>query len=766
MPSAVPSPTQPVRSWHPLFAAVILVLAAFAAYHNSFSGPFLYDDGPAIKENPTIRQLWPLSTVLSPPNDSGVTVNGRPLVNLSLALNYALGGTEVRGYHVLNLAIHIFAGLTLFGLVRRSLQLPTLQSRFPDENTRLLLALTVALLWTLHPLQTESVTYVIQRAESLVGLFYLLTFYCFVRSVSSSRPAVWQASTVVACLCGMASKEVMASAPLLVLLYDRALVSGSFSEAWRRHQRIYFGLAATWVLLGVLMAGTGNRGGTAGFGAGGVSSWDYALTSALAIGKYLKLTVWPSPLVFDYGTAVETRLLPVLPQGIMIVALVAATFYALWRHPVLGFLGIWFFAILGPSSSIIPIATETMAEHRMYLALVPLIALAVLGLVPLLGRRSVFAFLALAVGAGWLTYQRNEDYRDDLRLWRDTQQKYPSNSRAHNNVGEALSRQDKLAEAIEAFREAVRLLPNYVDAIDNLGNTLTQLGRPAEALPLLERALRLKPGYAPTYNNLGNALYNLKRPDEALSHFVEAIRLKPEYGEAHNNLAVVLTDFDRAAEAIPHLQDALRYKENYADAHYNLGNALTKLGREAEAVDQFRTALQLKPTHAEANNNLGGVLFRLGKTAEAKTLYETAVRLKPDYADAQNNLGVALFKEDRVLEAFDRFATAVRLNADYQDARKNLAEVAEQLITLGAVAFQSGKMEEARRYFQAVVSAIPTHASAQNNLGVTLWRLGKPTEALPHLEEAVRLKPDYVDAQRGLAGLKQELRKSGGIPPQ
>ena len=162
-------------------AAICLVGAILAAYHNSFSGPFVFDDSAAIVGNPTIRHLSALGEVLSPPREGGQTVGGRPVVNLSLAVNYALGGTEVRGYHVFNLGVHALGALLLFGVARRTLLQPALRERFGPAATPL--ALAVAGLWAVHPLQTESVTYTIQRAESLMGLWYLLTLYGFIRGI-------------------------------------------------------------------------------------------------------------------------------------------------------------------------------------------------------------------------------------------------------------------------------------------------------------------------------------------------------------------------------------------------------------------------------------------------------------------------------------------------------------------------------------------------------------------------------------------------------
>src|ERR1035438_6675615 len=238
----------------PWVAAGLIALAVLAAYANSFSGAFVLDDASSIAGNPTIRHLWPLGGPLSPPHGRGLTVDGRPILNISLAINYALSGIHPWSYHALNLLIHGLAGLTLFGVVRRTLD----RLGMPADSA--LLALCAAFLWTLHPLQTESVTYVIQRAESLMGLFYLLTLYCFIRyadrtprsdassNAGKTAPVLWAVFSVLACLLGMATKEVMVTAPVMVFLYDRTFFSGSFAQAWRRHRRLYAGLACTWLL--------------------------------------------------------------------------------------------------------------------------------------------------------------------------------------------------------------------------------------------------------------------------------------------------------------------------------------------------------------------------------------------------------------------------------------------------------------------------------------------------------------------------------------
>jgi hypothetical protein len=390
-----------------ILAAGVIVLSAVAAYHNSLAGPFIYDDVSAIVDNPTIRRLWPIGPVLSPPCSSGETVGGRPLLNLSLAVNYALAvkyaksGLQVRSYHVANLLIHVAAALLLLGILRRTFLLPMLHDRFGPAAVPL--ALAIALVWMLHPLQTESVTFIVQRAESLVGFFYLLTLYCVIRGAAATpwtvpffaarkpvtgndiageegdRPPwswVWYAAAVLASLLGMACKEVMVTASLIVLLYDRTFLAGSFAEAWRRRWGLYLGLAATWGLLAYLVFSTGLIGRRPEMGA--PDAWGYVRSQPGVILHYLRLSLWPHPLCMNYEWPLADTLGEILPGAIVVGALLAAAAWGLWKRKAWGFLGAWFFLILAPSSSVLPLR-QLAFEHRMYLSLAAVAVLAVAG---------------------------------------------------------------------------------------------------------------------------------------------------------------------------------------------------------------------------------------------------------------------------------------------------------------------------------------------------------------------------------------------------
>jgi tetratricopeptide (TPR) repeat protein len=733
------------RRWVAL-ACGALVLAVFVAYANSWSGPFVYDDKDSIVDNLTLRHLWPPWDVLAPLG-GGLTVSGRPVLNLSLALNFAAGGLDVRGYHGTNILIHALVCLTLFGLVRRTLALPSLRGRF--GAAAMSVAFTVAALWALHPLQTEAVTYVVQRAESLMGLFYLLTLYGFVRSVDAPGPRRWQVLSVAACLLGMATKENMVSAPVLVLLLDRAFVAGSYAEAWRRRRGFYAALATTWILLGALLASTGgNRGGSAGFGVD-LRWWDYVLTQFPALVHYLRLSFWPAPLVFDYGTFWIRSLAEVGPQAGVVVALLAGTLFALWRKPAVGFLGAWFFAVLAPTS-LVPGTTQRMVEHRMYLSLAPIVVLIVATVYLRGGRRGLAALLVLAAGLGFLTFQRNADYRSEIALWADTAAKRPANAGAHSSLGAALADAGRMAEAIRADETALRLRPNYLTARNNLGHALIAVGRVNEAIQYLEESLRQDPNNAQAHLNLGVALDLARRTPEAIVHYEAALRRDPKLVKAHNNLGDAMARSGRTAEGIVHLQEALRRQPGYFDAHLNLAAALARAGRMEEAQAQFEAGRRLRPANAEAYASWGGVLLATGHAGEALVQFDSALRLQPDSASNHYNYGSVLATAGRLDEAVPQFEAALRLQPDYAGAHNNLGNALTLL----------GRETEALPHYEAALRLQPAHASAHNNLGLAFARLGRLPEAAAQFAEALRLAPDYQEARENLVRAQAQLPAS------
>jgi tetratricopeptide (TPR) repeat protein len=569
------------RIWTAADCAMLL-LAAVVVYSDSFHGPFIFDDRPAI-DQVSAKEPWPdwvWHTLIGP----------RPVIQATLALNYFIGGYSETGYHIGNLFIHILAALALFGVIRRTLTLPSLGGRF-NEKAAASLAFAAALLWVVHPLQTQAVTYVIQRTESLMGLFYLLTLYCFIRAASSPNPRAWHVAAVAACALGMGSKEVMASAPLVVLLYDRCFVAGSFREALRRRWLLYLALAATWIILGhSLREGVGAHAISAGFQLKEVTPFQYARSEPGVILHYLALAFWPAGLCLDYAWPVAKGVAQIAPAAIVIAALLAATVWALVRKPKWGFVGAWFFLILAPTSSIMPIK-DLAFEHRMYLPLAAVVVVMILAAYLAWERwagagedrrwrgqiLAAILILSAAVALGYTTLQRNKDYATVMGIWSDTARKAPRNARALNNLGLQLRDVGDFQGALDCLNRAIELRPRYADAYNNRAYTYASMKKFDLAMDDCNMAIECRPEFATPYNNRGNLDEQLGQLDKAIEDFNRAIQLKPDYHEAYNNRGVVrlklgqyqdaLEDFNKSIETAPN--EPVPYN-NRAAAYYNL----------------------------------------------------------------------------------------------------------------------------------------------------------------------------------------------------
>ena len=549
---------------------LVLVAATVAAYWNSLGVPFLLDDHATLQANPSITRLWPLSTVLFPPGE--MYTAGRPLLNLSFALNHAISGTSVGGYHVTNLAIHVAAALVFFGIVRRTLALPRFCPAFNGSAS--FFAFAAAALWALHPLQTVSVTYLSQRAESLMGLFYLLTLYCFIRG--TERGAVrWMSAAVVTCALGLATKEVMVTAPLVVFLYDWQCVAGTARGAWQQRWRTHAALGATWLLLGGLMIGANLSQRAIGLGHN-LSRFDYLQLECRAIVHYLQITVWPHPLIFDHGPDLpKPTLVEVITQGGLIVSLIGLSLFGLWRGRMWGFLGCIFFLLLAPTSSVIPIAGQPIAENRMYLPLASVLLIAAGGLQRVLAERSRAPFGGVLILSGLLSWARNADYRTEIEILSDTVAKQPANGRAWYWLSTAHAGAGQPSEALQTMIRAVHHRPNDAALRNNLAVAFYTAGRMAEAKLEFEKAIQLNPGYAEALYNLGALLYQTGQFGPALQAFQRSLQIKPGSAEAENYAGLCARTLGDIPLAVRHFQRAVEIDPQHQAARANLQQALS-----------------------------------------------------------------------------------------------------------------------------------------------------------------------------------------------
>jgi len=631
----------PSYKWK-LLLPILLLAAGLLAYHNSFAGAFLFDDDPAIVHSPEIRQLWPFH--------GATAVPPRALVTLTLAVNYALGGLQLWGYHAVNLTIHLLAALVLYGIVRRTVQSESFSGSSRTDWQSVLrgdsaywLAFAIAVLWEVHPLQTESVTYLVQRAQSLQGLLYLLTLYCVLRGARAGAGQLWYAAAVLSCALGMASKEDMCTAPLLVLVYDRIFLAPSWAAVFRRRWALYLGLAATWLILtpsinlalGIVKV-TSDEGRvtsdqlslatrhsslvtsspvSAGFAMEGVTPLEYARSQPGVILHYLRLSLWPHALCLDYGWPVARSASAVVWPGLLVGGLILLTIWGLWRCAPLGFAGVWFFLILAPTSSIMPIA-DLAVERRMYLPLAAVITLLLVGgyiglqyagrrLV--LSRRATFwlqgsVLVTLTLLLSWRTIERNDQYRDPVAIWSSVLALRPDNPRAYKNLAVAhttrgiqLTLDGMVPEAEREFRTALDLKPGLSEAHINLGALLASQSRVAEAEKHFQAALESNSRDPEAHYNLGLCLARQGKIEEGMRHFLIVVELKPDHAKAHYHLGASYAKRGDVPAALGHLHTAIQLNPDNAAAHYCLGVCLASKGKKKEAMDEFRTAANLNP---------------------------------------------------------------------------------------------------------------------------------------------------------------------------
>ncbi len=521
---------------------VALVILTLAVYGNNLRGPFILDDVPWILKNQNIHALWPLWKPLL--NTS------RPVVQWSLAVNYAMGGLNVVGYHLVNNLIHALTALVLFGVARRTLRIGKLAPIFGDAADGV--GFAMALLWALHPLDTESVTYVIQRSESMAGLFAVLTLYCVIRGASAERASAWNSLAILSCALAVGSKPAAVAVPFLVLAYDWTFLAGTWAELWRKRWRLYVGLGACWVLAAIFLSiGKKEWIGSAGVVSGNRAiTWlDYAKLQPGVILHYLRLSLWPEPLCLLYGRPQPpTEILLWIQCGVMAV-LVIVTVWLLTRRSALGFLGAWFFVALAPTSSVIPLL-HPVFEHRMYLPLMAVVAVIVIAVYSMFNKLvgagqarkglGVGAVVLAGLALGATTARRNMDYRTEVSIWRDTARKAPTNPDAQYGLGLALATAGQIDKAGAAFAETLRLKPDFARVQYDWGLALVKAGRETEALTHFTAALAIDPRYAEAVDGIGVVLYHQGKLEEAIQRFFEATRLNPDDAQAQYNLAKAL----------------------------------------------------------------------------------------------------------------------------------------------------------------------------------------------------------------------------------
>jgi tetratricopeptide (TPR) repeat protein len=713
---------------------LLFTVLGFGVYSNTLDVPFYFDDINNIVENPHIRITKVSVDQLKNAGLKGYA-SSRPIGNISFALNYYFHKHELKGYHIVNLSIHIITAVFLYFFINITLNNPLL---LPKYNHREAIALIAAIIWLVHPLHTQSVTYIVQRFNSMAAMFYMLSFLLYVKGrLASEKDKRWllYSSSALAGIMALGSKENAALLLFFIFLYEWYFFQDLDQDWFKRHLKYIFGIIILFSLIALIYMGKSpiaKLKSINDYAHNEFTLTERVLTQFRVLIHYLSLLVYPNPsrLNVDYDFQLSHSLTDPITTLLALAAiagLVGLAFITAKRERLLSFCILWFLGNLAIESSVIPLAI--IFEHRTYLP-----SMLVWLLVVSLGYRYIefkqvgiaLACVVITVFSLW-TYQRNNVWKDPVVFWEDCVEKSPQKARPRYNLGLALANQGKIEEAISHYSEALRIKPNYVAAHNNLGQALADLGRLKGAVKHFSEALRINPNNHKAHNNMGNALTSLGKQDEALEHFYIAIQIAPDSPEAHNNLANAMVHLNRFDEAIEHYTVALRINPVYSSAHNNIGNLLAQLGRLDEAINHYSEALLIDPDSAEFHNNLGVALAETGRAEEAMHNYLEALRLDSAYAEAHVNLGVELVNQGKIDEAIDHFRRALSLQPEFAEAMYHLAKLYHT----------RADYEKAMHLYQKMLTFLPDSPVVHYNIACIYSRQNRSKESIAFLQKAV-----------------------------
>jgi len=589
----------------PIVHILIIVILGVLVYSNTFKVPFVFDDESSIVENSVIKDFrYFVNPSLAGKADMINFYKGRFIGYLTFALNYKVDALNVTGYHVFNLLIHLLNALLVYWLVVLTFRTPYFSDYlqrdiFGSSDKIRWIALFTALLFVAHPVQTQVVTYIVQRLTSLATLFYLLAILMYIKARNSgSRQAQYSfyAVAIISTILAMRTKEIAFTLPVMIILYEFMFFKGETKR--RLLYLIPFLLTMpiiplTWMGLKSFPADfSGVDELTRIAGVESVSRWDYLITQFRVIVTYIRLLFFPINQNLDYDYPIYRSFFnpEVLLSFLFLIALFGMGIYLLYKSYRaeqgkrfwlrLVSLGIfWFFVTLSVESSIIPIS-DLIFEHRLYLPSVGFFVALLSGIilikenwasrVRIVEEALIPVMISVVIALSLAAYARNTVWQDEVALWEDVLKKSPYKARPNYILGVFYMKQGRLDDAIKAYQTAIKLKPDYVEA----------------------------------YNNMGWAYINRGRLDDAIKAYQTAIKLKPDYADAYFNLGVLYQNQGRLENAIEVYQITIKLKPDYTEAYFNLGGLYQNLGRLEEAYGEFQAVLKIDPNHKDARTNL------------------------------------------------------------------------------------------------------------------------------------------------------------------
>ncbi|MCK5255906.1 MAG: tetratricopeptide repeat protein [Deltaproteobacteria bacterium] len=687
---------------------LILSITPWIIYFNTLNNDFVFDDLPLIQGNETLPSLNTITDIISIFTQEG---GYRPIRALSYAIDYHFSELNPLSYHISNITYHIISALLVYLIT-----LLLLGHRVT--------AFFTALLFAVHPVHTDSVTYIAGRRDVLFALFYLTGFYAFLKH-RQTHQFTFILLSMTAYLLSIGSKEMGVTLPAIFLIYDlvndlpqeskelkptlvKALLS-ALKKIWTRYKyfySIFFMGALAFSYYKVFISSPSHQKGYYG---------DSLLTTLLTTGKiiihYIKLLIFPINLVADYSYDAFPLVSsffewPVFLSLILLLSIFLIIVRTLLRNKWAVFGGIWFFVTLLPVCQIVP-HHELLAEHYLYLPSYGFCLIVALFLTALLEnkRRSplIFSiFIAIIVLFSLRILDRNKDWKDGMTLWGKTVRTVPRCARAQNNLGVEYLNIERHKEAITHLKKALKIKPEYPEVYNNLGLAYREQGL---NIPWFSKmALMCKNRNLEAFNNLANTFALKGEYDRAIRIFNKILGRNPNHVQSHNNLGIIYQQTGQFELAKEHFSKALLLDPNDLEAHNNLGIWYKNKGMYDKAIEEFKQVLILKPDFPEVHCNLGAVYNNKGWYDHAINEFKEALRLKPHFTDAMNNLGNAYRGIGWYDQAIDTFKKALAINPDLAITHLNLA-----IIYL----YQKKDVKKALHHFERVLEIKPDFSQAE-----------------------------------------------------
>ncbi len=592
-----------------LFAILGILVFCLAGYSNVLTQPgdFILDDYSCLIENDRLAEFSPLWNVSS---DTPVGFWRRPVPSWTFTLNYRMGGHDILQYRVFNLLVHIATALLLFDLIRRVVQL--------NQNTAVSkygipFAFSITCLWAIHPIQTETVTYVIQRIEALMGLFFVASMYCYFRGSQSQTSWPWYLGSIACCWLGMGSKEVMITLPVVLLAFDWTFLWTDWKTFFKQRLWVYggFSIAVVWLLLAVFAVAPEVQQNV--IVDRPVTRWEYFSTQPQVIFQYLLVVFWPAAMCFDRNWPIAEHLTEIAIPGTLLTICFLASIVGLVRRSALGWLGFSFFAILAPTSSVMPIATVYF-EHRIYLPLVCFLILLLFAVVWLSHKyfQQHTVKILLAVSIIWsamlcaATHWRNGQYQSFEDLMADTVRKDPGSWRALQNLGTEKFRKGQTDNAIEYLERSAAIYPPHRRVIVALTTSYCaekQFDKAIMRLNELRESFGENPGEY--HHQMAMAYSGLNDWNQCHFHYSKAVTLMPERQVFWVNYLNDCLKFQKLEIASKTIEQATAKHPTNVELLLLHGSIIMFQKRPAkEAIQKFEQALQLDPYNKRAQQFL------------------------------------------------------------------------------------------------------------------------------------------------------------------